>query len=186
MSKNVKIANTHYNDVPSITVPLQTSGTASFYDVSDTTATASDVASGKYFYTAAGVLTQGTSSGGGGTSKNAQIWSGFGTVQSTTYTAVANPNSQATMTITVAKAGTYDVYWCGYRSSNSGTWGSRLYINGSGYGSNITTFDQYLTSVQVVHLSGVALNADDVLTVRARSRGSSYTFYIYDLVIIEQ
>ena len=47
MSKNVKIANTNYNNVPSITVPLQTSGTASFYDVSDTTATASDVASGK-------------------------------------------------------------------------------------------------------------------------------------------
>ena len=123
---------------------------------------------------------------GGGSSKNAQIWSGVGTVQSSTYTAVANPNSQATMTITVAKTGTYDVYWCGYRNSTSGTWGSRLYINNSGYGSNITTFDQYMTSVQVVHLSGVALTADDVLTVRARSRGSSYTFYIYDLVIIEQ
>lgn len=34
-------------------------------DISDTTATAADVASGKYFYTAAGVKTAGTSSGGG-------------------------------------------------------------------------------------------------------------------------
>ena len=33
-------------------------------DISDTTAVASDVASGKYFYTAAGVKTQGTDSGG--------------------------------------------------------------------------------------------------------------------------
>lgn len=35
-------------------------------DISDTTAIASDVANGKYFYTAAGVKTQGTASGGGG------------------------------------------------------------------------------------------------------------------------
>lgn len=36
-------------------------------DISDTTAVASDVAQGKYFYTAAGVKTAGTASGGGGT-----------------------------------------------------------------------------------------------------------------------
>lgn len=69
--KNVKIDNNTYNNVPSIDVPLATgSGNASFFDVSDTTATASDVATGKYFYTAAGVLTQGTNSGGGGGASN--------------------------------------------------------------------------------------------------------------------
>lgn len=63
--KNVKIDNNTYNNVPSIDVPLATgSGNASFYDVSDTTAQASDVLNTKYFYTANGVRTQGTNSGG--------------------------------------------------------------------------------------------------------------------------
>ena len=39
-------------------------------DISDTTAIASDVAVGKYFYTASGVKTAGTSSGGGGIDGN--------------------------------------------------------------------------------------------------------------------
>lgn len=42
---------------------------ATLIDLTDTTASASDVASGKYFYTASGVRTQGTSSGGGASQK---------------------------------------------------------------------------------------------------------------------
>lgn len=41
-------------------------------DISDTTAVASDVAQGKYFYTALGVKTTGTASGGGGTPSQTQ------------------------------------------------------------------------------------------------------------------
>ena len=53
-----------YNGVESITFPVSGGGDATFYEVSDTTAEASDVASGKYFYTSSGVKTQGTASGG--------------------------------------------------------------------------------------------------------------------------
>lgn len=66
MAKNVTIAGAAYSAVPSIDVPQTGGGVASFYDVSGTTATASDVAQGKVFYAADGTETTGTASGGGG------------------------------------------------------------------------------------------------------------------------
>lgn len=66
MAQNITLMGASYSAVPSVNLPKTGGGTASFTDVTDTTATASDVASGKYFYTASGVRTQGTSSGGGG------------------------------------------------------------------------------------------------------------------------
>ena len=64
MSQTVSLWGATYSDVPSIVVPSGNS-TASFTDVTPTTAAASDVASGKYFFNASGVLTLGTASGGG-------------------------------------------------------------------------------------------------------------------------
>ena len=68
MAQNITLLGASYSSVPAVTLPKTGGGTASFTDVTDTTAAASDVASGKYFYTSAGVRTQGTSSGGGGSS----------------------------------------------------------------------------------------------------------------------
>ena len=66
MAQNITLMGASYSAVPAVTLPKTGGGSATFTDVSDTTAAAADVASGKYFYTANGVKTQGTSSGGGG------------------------------------------------------------------------------------------------------------------------
>lgn len=67
MAQNITLMGASYSAVPAVTLPKTGGGTASFTDVTDTTATAADVAQGIYFYTAAGVRTVGTSQGGGGT-----------------------------------------------------------------------------------------------------------------------
>ena len=69
MAQNITIMGASYSAVPAVTLPKTGGGTASFTDVTDTTAAAADVATSKYFYTAAGVRTQGTASGGGGTDR---------------------------------------------------------------------------------------------------------------------
>ena len=81
MAQNITIAGIQYPDVPAIQVPKAGSGTATFTDVSDTTATAADVSAGTYFYTAAGVRTEGTGSGSGGghlaTITTSNAWTGW-------------------------------------------------------------------------------------------------------------
>ena len=65
MAQNITWLGASYSDVPSVNLPKTGGGTASFTDVTDTTAVAGDVETGKYFYTSAGVRTAGTRSGGG-------------------------------------------------------------------------------------------------------------------------
>lgn len=62
----LEIFGTEYTGVVGIKATDSSNNTKTYINVSDTTATASDVASGKYFYTSSGVKTAGTSSGGGG------------------------------------------------------------------------------------------------------------------------
>ena len=68
MAQNITIMGASYSDVPAVQLPKTGGGTARFDDASITTATASDVASGKVFLAADGTITTGTSSGGGGSS----------------------------------------------------------------------------------------------------------------------
>lgn len=114
---NITLLGASYTDVPAIDLPQTGGGTVRFYengggggtpaisvvdttdshggtireitalDISDTTAVASDVAQGKYFYTAAGVKTAGAASGGGTPSATAHtIYFEFSDNTNTTIT----------------------------------------------------------------------------------------------------
>ena len=175
MAQNITLLGASYPAVPAVQLPKTGGGTATFTDVTDTTAAAADVASGKYFYNASGVRTQGTNSGGGGTSKNAQTAQSTTRATSSTYTEL--------IALTCTKSGMYDVYWSTFRSSTSGTWGSQLYLDNTAYGSAQT--GSWSNHIQNIHLSNVQIDAGEEVAVRVRSRGSNYYGYVGTLTIIE-
>lgn len=174
MAQNISLMGASYSAVPAVTLPKTGGGTASFTDVTDTTAAASDVASGKYFYTAAGVRTEGAASGGG-TSKNIQYYFGRAEVAASSYTATS-------VSVKISKAGTYKCAWSMDRNTTSGTNGSQLYKNGSAVGSAHTTWTHNGASCEET----LTLAVNDTLVVRARSRNTSYYVGVSNLICIEQ
>ena len=110
MAQNITLLGASYPDVPAVELPKTGGGTATFTDVTDTTAAAADVASGKYFYTSAGTRTQGTASGGGG--------GGVGTLlatlslgsQSITATSATDLSKSVTVGSSSSKIDEYDAF----------------------------------------------------------------------------
>lgn len=114
-----------------------------------------------------------------GSSKNAQV------VQSTTRTS-ASALTAIGAELTVSKTGTYDIYYSCFRTntSSSYTWATRLYINGTAYGTaeNAT----WTNNQQNTHLSNISLTTGDKLRVYGRNtRGTSYYICAPMLVIVE-
>lgn len=173
--RNISLLNAVYSNVPAVQLPISGGGTATFTEVTDTTATAADVATGKYFYDAAGVRTQGTNSGGGGSSKNVQIYAGRAETNQTAYTSTD-------VTLKVTKAGDYKCYWSMDRNTTSGTNGSRLYKNGTAMGTAHTSWTHNGASCEET----LTLAVNDVITVYARARNTSYYCGVSNLIIIEQ
>ena len=105
----VTLMGATYSDVPSIVVPSGAS-TATFTDVTDTTAAASDVASGKYFYTADGTRTAGTSSGG-------SSWELISSTTMTVSTTSTSAQSAGTVALGSAAATADAIIWVHIRDT---------------------------------------------------------------------
>lgn len=125
MSQNISLWGASYSNVPSVTLPKTGGGTASFTDVTDTTATASDVASGKYFYTAAGTKTQGTGTSGG-----------YITQDANGYVVLSSTNGVPTLiTKSITANGTYNA------SSDNATGYSSVTVNVQASGGTMNISD---------------------------------------------
>ena len=108
--------------------------------------------------------------------------SGSKNVQTAQSTTRRNNTALGSITsLTCSTAGTYEVYWTCARSNTSQTWGSQLYIGGSAYDTENTTWSN---NVQNNHLTGVSISANQTVAVYGRSR-SGYYIYAPQLTIIQ-
>lgn len=168
---NISLLGANYPSVSGVTLPKQGGGTATFPWVEGSQTITQN---GTVDVTNLEEIVVNVAGGG---SKNIQIAAGCDRVATTSYTAVSGQS------ITVAETGNYDVYWTGFRSSTGGTNGSQLYIGNTAYGSAQTTFSN---NGQAVHLANVSLTKGQVITVRARARGTNYYMYVGNLTIVQQ
>ena len=116
-------------------------------------------------------------SGGGG---------GMATVASLASSYIANSAYTATnIKITIPQAGTYTLAWDAARTTTSGTTGTRLYRTRSGttssIGTAVTTFNMGSYG-QHNTLTNQSFQTGDVITIYARSRNTSYSVFVCNLV----
>lgn len=172
MSQTIKLLGATYSNVPAVTLPTD-SGTATFTDVTDTTATASDVASGKIFFTADGTQTTGTSSGGGTSS-----W----TLLSHTTLAVSTTSTSASSAGTVSLGSTAytsdDILYVHIRGQRGKTAGyfygsDTIFVNSYKANGATTTFTACATEYIRVSTSGTYTTATGSYGVYAYSISSS-------------
>lgn len=150
MAQNITLMGANYSDVPSVLLPKTGGGQASFVDVTATTATASDVASGKVFFNAQGQQTTGSASGGGSDSFVIDV--------------IEDPQDYGLFTYNQSFADMKSAIQAGKNISFT-SWGDAIMgcVNGSGYYTNYTvdgrTFAECVSFQIVGNESGRFYNA---------------------------
>lgn len=179
MAQNITLMGASYSGVPSVLLPKTGGGTARFDDASVTTASASDVASGKIFLANDGTITTGSSSGGGASN----IITGTFTVGATTgtyerYTLDYTGSGYPICGVIYIENGAYN-----NTSTGDTTWYSSLQRYAIGFWSfaksNTTTAPTYTTSGAANQgtVCGIYKNSTSASTTYSRT--SSMTANLY-------
>lgn len=104
MAQNITLLNASYSDVPAVTLPKTGGGTAKFTDVTPTTATDADVASGKVYFKADGTQSTGTNAGGITPTGNINITTA-GTTDVTNYATATVATASVALPSALASSG---------------------------------------------------------------------------------
>lgn len=180
MAQNITIQGATYSAVPAVTLPKSGGGTATFTDVTDTTAAASDVASGKYFYTAAGTRTAGTASGGGGVSTDTKTVTASNYPTSLSFTSMKGEPKMFTVRLNanVSSSGSTTYYYIVDITSHGTTVHGNVFRIGSNRQVNS------ITSGYSWSYSGTTLTITSSASSRSASPGAFYSgsyelLYVY-------
>lgn len=113
---------------------------------------------------------------GGGSSKAIYKYTGLASRHANSYGATD-------ATVTVAKAGTYNISFVAIRGSSSGTMGTNLHIGSTEKGNNTTwnngTYGQY------VSYTSQSISANTAVTIYATSGNNSRYIYVGQLIVEE-
>ena len=188
MAQTIRLWGATYNQVGGVDLPKYGGGTARFTDVTPTTAAASDVASGKYFVTANGVLTEGGAVAR--TSSDLQVWDEVVVVPAGIYseqasaevptTTVATPTatkgsvSNHSVTVTPSITQTY-----GYVSSTTKT-GTPVTVTASELVSGNLSITQNGNNINCANYATVSVSVSgsskNVQIVQSTTRATSSTY----------
>ena len=178
MAQNITLLGASYSDVPSVELPKTGGGTASFTDVTDTTATAADVLQGKYFYLANGTKVEGSNAGGSG---DGYVWQD---AQGYVHLSDEEGTQPIVDSLTVSGSGTYTaqtghVYNPVIVPSGSATPASSISATGAtvSTGTNTLTLSKTVSNTPSVSAgyisSGTSGNSSVSLTASVNTRSSS-------------
>lgn len=176
MAQDITLMGASFSDVPAVDLPKTGGGTARFTDVTDTTATASDVAQGKVFHLADGTQATGTSSGGGGGGASNIVQGEFNT-GSTTLTTInlAIPytgNGYPVAAMVYVKGGVYN-----NTSSGDTTWYNAVARYVIGFWSMVKN----LPDVEPEYTVTIANDSERATTTSVyKNSSSSATTYVAD------